>query len=749
MLPTKNISVSVIGLVLFAITARAQLEKPANPQWKPVADDVYLQDSSVIVPTDKPVLAAAIFQGALYTGDDAGVSQLEGESLQRAGGPAGPVTRLKALDGVLYAATPHGLWRFDGAQWTQAGDQPVSDMCAHLGAIIVASGSAIYQLDGDKLTPIAKGGRDPIEGVTSYSGTIYVRHAKRIGLVQDGELEYDGVSDWGELQTGCTTRDLLSDGRRMLVATDKGLGELRGMTWYAVRGTDGLPYEDTTCLAHGFDGDVWIGTARGAIRNSGNHFDYYGYARWIPADQVNAIAASGGAAYIATDGGLGIVKFEPYTLRKKAAYYERWLNEWGMKRLGFVHKLGKVDGEWVRSVSDNDLGFSAHYLSSKCYEYAVTGDPAARAEAVDMMKTVKWSEEITTVPGFPARSIWVVDDKGIKSATGSGGLPAEWHPTPDGKFEWKGDTSSDETDAHIYAVSIFLELVAEGAERDMAIEHIARVFGHIVDNGWVLLDVDGEPTRWARWEPEYLQRPGGFYARGLNGLEALSYVTAAYHFTGDEKFEKGKEQLIEWGYPAEVLRQKLTFHPGYYTDFDDRLAFLAYQPLLRYETDPQLKTLWLRSLERSWEVKRIEGVPWYNYIYGSITGNDCENDRCVAHLRDWPLDLVTYSMFNSHRDDLEIPSGYRSYAERGRAFSPREVGPKRNNRDWTAPDQDGQGRSVEDPSTWLEQYWMGRYFGFIEAPATTDPTLLSVPERGLQLGAAPYPGPPRPELPIK
>jgi hypothetical protein len=47
---------------------------------------------------------------------------------------------------------------------------------------------------------------------------------------------------------------------------------------------------------------------------------------------------------------------------------------------------------------------------------------------------------------------------------GSGGYPAEWHDTADGKFEWKGDTSSDELCSHFYAISLFLELAAQGGE---------------------------------------------------------------------------------------------------------------------------------------------------------------------------------------------------------------------------------------------------------------------------------------------
>ena len=165
--------------------------------------------------------------------------------------------------------------------------------------------------------------------------------------------------------------------------------------------------------------------------------------------------------------------------------------------------------------------------------------------------------------------------------TGSAGRPSEWNPTPDGLWLWKGDTSSDEVDAHFFATVVFYALAARGADRDAAREHIQRIMAHIIDNGWVLCDLDGKPTRWARWDPEYLMGTEGFDARGLNGLEALSMVTAAYAITQDEKFRLGKQQLLDWGYHHGVLRQKLVFPTV--THFDDRLAFLAYFPLLNYE----------------------------------------------------------------------------------------------------------------------------------------------------------------------
>ena len=44
------------------------------------------------------------------------------------------------------------------------------------------------------------------------------------------------------------------------------------MAMTGLRGSDGLPYEDVTCLAEGFEGDLWIGTTHGAIRKVGEGY---------------------------------------------------------------------------------------------------------------------------------------------------------------------------------------------------------------------------------------------------------------------------------------------------------------------------------------------------------------------------------------------------------------------------------------------------------------------------------------------
>jgi len=78
-------------------------------------------------------------------------------------------------------------------------------------------------------------------------------------------------------------------------------------------------------------------------------------------------------------------------------------------------------------------------------------------------------------------------------------------------------------------------------------------------------------------------------------------------------------------------------------------------------------------------------------------------------------------------------------------MSPRETEAKGGSRSALEYDGHRGGRTVTPPTGWLEDYWMGRYYGFIEAPKTDDPALLTVEAGPIRrLGAAPYDGPPRP-----
>ncbi len=742
--------------------------QPHERMWEPVPDEVYLQEQGFQVATDSPVTSLAVHNDRLYAVVDGALLRLEGESLEFRPGAPEDIESIHALDGALWAITSNGLYQHAGNGWELVDDREFVDLCLHVGNVHAATRMEVFRYeDGEFVSIEPEGGYlstnttylmedftqvlprpvtfGPIFALESYSATLYGLGPNGRIVLFDGEHIAPDIADWGELPSP-NVRDMQRLGSQLYFTTDRGVAVLRGMALTTLDRDMRLPYEDTTVMATGFDNDLWIGTKTGAIRML-DHFTYhyFGPDHWLPSNNVHAIASGDNVVYIGTDGGLGVIEYIPFTLRKKVDYYERHIDEWGHRRLGFIHNLSwrGDDLGWRRSVSDNDGGYTAHYLGAMSYKYAVTGCEEARERAVDTFKALAWLEEITPMDGFIARSIWSNDDDvGSLPPHGSGGLPAQWHETPDGHFHWKGDTSSDEVSAHYYGMVVFHDLAARGAEKDRAAEHLERLTRHIIENGWVLRDIDGTPTRWGRWDPEYLQRPYGNYIQGLNGMQAQMFALTAYALTGDEFFRDGFEQLIEWRYHHHTVQQKRTFPPQYDIPWDDRLAFLTYYPLLRYTEDAKFRSIYMRSIERNWEIRRREYTPWYNFVYSIATGNDGDTKRAVEHLREWPLDLENHRYTNSHRYDLDPLPDEPAYGKGTRGMSPRETQAKQGYRS-ALPRDGGGGGSITHPAGFVEDYWMGRYYGFIAEPEVDDPELVSVERTGEQRGAPPYEGAPR------
>ncbi len=765
---------AVMLLMVFVLAGfAANAQELRSSLQKPAPDTPFLQEINQTIATDAPIAQVALLDGALYAVINAQVQKFSGAAFEPVANAPADIALLESLQGALWIAAKDGAYRFDGKAFVRIGDQAIVDFAEHRGAVHAATRDTVFRYENGAFvdTKPASGyqsndttvimedgsqvltdpiGIGPLRGIQSYDDTLYLLRDRGIALLDGAVLVPDPI-DWG-VYPSRTIRDMLSLGSRVFLATDRGVSELRGMALTTLRGADGLPYEDTTCLAPGFEGDLWIGTTNGAIRMVDGKFHYFGADHWLPGDYVHDIAVGDRVVYIATDKGLGIIRYEPYTLLKKAAYFQRNLEEWGHKRLGFVHLLywsGGADGEWIREISDNDGGHTAHYLAAMCFKYAVTKDEDARREAVNSFEAMRWLQTITGTDGFFARSVHAQGvDKGELSRHGSGGLPAKWYPTEDGKWVWKGDTSSDEVNSHFYAISIFHDLVANEEQKKEAADDLARISRHIMDNGWVLRDMDGQPTRWGRWDPEYLQRPYGYESRGLNGMEAQMYMTTALALTGDQKFQQGLDQLLKWGYHRYTVRQKLTFPPESVVPWDDELAFRAYYPLIRYATDPELRSIYLRSFERHFEVMRMQKVPWFNFMYGGLTGHDCEIEPAVEHLREWSLDTRAHSYKNSQRTDLAPEKGYPPYGLGTRGISPRNLIAEWGSRSAIEYDRFDGGLRVTPAVGWLEDYWMGRYYGFILPPDTKDRALTTIPDAPIrQLGAKPYDGPPRPKLP--
>lgn len=770
----KILNLSKLVAVLLVVFSSSfsfgqNLYEPSETTWEPIKDDVFMQEVAKKIKTNSPVTSIAQINNNCFAVMDGKLHSIEGDQLKALNGAPANVNELKTIEGSLWALAQEGVYQYNKGSWNKIDNQKFVDITIHRGVLYGATRDDLFFMkDGRFVNTKPEGGYlnsdftnlmadgtqvhlnpvkiGPIQKIQSFNETIYILRPGEV-VVFDGEKVNTDHIDWGKLPSK-TTRDMTSHGSKLFVSTDRGLSVLRGAAYTLIKGEDGLPYENTTCLEKGANGDLWIGTTKGAVRMMKDDWHYFAADHWLPGNGVNDIAVGDNVTYIATEKGIGIISYEPYTLLKKSEFYERHLEEWGHKRLGFVHTVFKHDGEWIRHISDNDGGHTAPYLAAMSFKYAVTGDEETRKKAIESFKAMLWLERITPIDGLVARAIWTEsgdDDK--KSAGGSGGLHAKWNKAAYGDWYWKGDTSSDEIIAHFYAVSIFHDLVANKKEKEEAKNHLASIAGYIMDNGFLLVDLDGKPTRWGRWDPEYLLRPYGYQDRGVNGLEVLTFMKTAYALTGEQRFEEGYQQLVKLGYAENTIKQKNTFPPAYIAPWDDNLAYRAYYTLLRYTNDALDRSTYMRSIARTYEVKRIEQVSLYNFVYGAITGHDCEQHESVKHLRAWQLDCIGHNYTNSDRHDLHVADGYISYERGTKAISPRESEVNRNSR--YAMNQDGgqNGNRLMEPTAFVRDYWLGRYHKMIEAPATNDPELISVKRnKEWKNGAKPYEGPKAPKL---
>ena len=552
---------------------------------------------------------------------------------------------------------------------------------------------------------------------TSLIGTdtdLFHRVGDRFLLVPS-RAEAPKVPD-GLLDTDLRAQVLDGDGH--WIGTAQGLNYCLGDVRLALDGQDGLPILDITHLAAGSEGILWIGTPNGAIRLHAGQWQYYAGRRWLPNDCVTGLhAAADGGCRIDTSDGTAQIAFVPMTFPQKAAHYEQ-ITAARHNRSGFVTDCrltspGDLES-FLYEASDNDGLWTSLYLCAESFRYAVTGEAEARELAARSLHALLDLVRVTGIPGFPARALIRNGERVHQSDPGP-----NWFPSPvDAGVLYKNDTSSDELAGHYLAWYVYSALVADEEERAAIAATCRAVTDHILDHRYTLVGPTGERTTWGVWSPEVLNEDPDWAAeRGLNSLEILSHLKVAHHLCGDARFAEAYRSLIvQHGYALNTVRQKVLPPEGENNHSDDELAACAYYPLLMLETDPTLRGLYLLSLERTQAVLQPEQSPFYNFIYGAMTGGrPCDAQAAVQWLRDAPWDLRHWTVHNSRRADVvHDPQPGRFGEVQGlHPLSPRERRVAKWNHNPYALDGGSDGMGEEDGTFWLLPYWLGRFHGII------------------------------------
>jgi hypothetical protein len=596
-------------------------------------------------------------------------------------------------------------------------------------------------------------------------GLYYYNWAKKLVRLFPSDEKYN----WSLKNVSALVTD--SKGR-LWFGSEEGVGYQDGTKWKLFTGKEGLPYNRFTCAAAGANGIVWFGTENGAIEAENDFFKYRFSRRWLPGDVVNSIAVQkDGTAWIGTDKGISQITLVLMSLEEKSKYFTKQVEE-RHNRMGFVAQSHLKERFNIASsqvaISDNDGMYTAMYGAANAFRYAATGDPEAKALADRSFKACKWLVDISHEKGFPARVIiptdWHEPVNEIYSRERNQKIQEHdpmwkdiWPRFPkskDGKYLWKCDTSSDELAGHFFFYGIYYDLVAKTPEEKQAVrEVVGDITDHLIRHGYKLVDHDGKVTRWGDFSPEYFASVYGYDQRGLNSMMMLSFLNVAKHVTGDPKYDKEAKILRDkYKYHIYALHPKEFFPPENVVPWDNNLCLMSLYGLINYETDPSLQLMYRQSLEMAWQHISKQKNAFWDAIYASLANkftqlvdqktfdrsdlfpeNRLYTPRVVKtlykasnepsfileNLQKIPLDLIGYSMDNTHRLDVVFDStplqnedmGWRTD---GYALPIDERGHVRQDRDGFAlKASEGDGHEEQEGTFFLLPYYMAYYHGLL------------------------------------
>jgi hypothetical protein len=525
---------------------------------------------------------------------------------------------------------------------------------------------------------------------------------------------------------GKEIRTLAFRGNEMLVGTPRGYYSVdlqTGKTMLPMQ--ERLPSLDITCLIPATNG-LWVGTTRGVFFQSGpRRTRYYASKRWLNDDQVLDLGLDrSGDVWVLTPAGLNKLEFRLMTLAQKAAHYDRKIRQRHI-RYGFCSELRLPRPGDITSAelidTDNDGTWSSYYLASQAFRYAVTGEEEARANAWATFDALERLQTINGLDGFPARTF---ERAGFRFSD-----PDRWRAAPDRNWEWKATTSSDEICGHTFGYAVLSETAARTpAERQRVATAYDRIVAHIVRNNFYLIDHDGQPTLWGRWHPDYVNHyPPTIFDRRLNSTEIIAFLQFAWHLTQKPVYRERAFELLErQGYLQNITNTmtNIRLTPGYsfqgnvmgdeWNHSDDELAFFTYWTLLRYAFTDDLRRRYAAAIRDHWELEKVERNPVWNFVYSTTGAPLFDAEGAVWTLQSFPLDLISWTIDNSHRRDLtpRAPNFRRQAVEELLPADERPV-MRWNGNPFQIDGGDG-GQHELAGDEFLLPYWMGRYLRIIQ-----------------------------------
>jgi len=563
-----------------------------------------------------------------------------------------------------------------------------------------------------------------IRKIQARGNKFYVETATGISKLENGNLHQivheDDIQAW------------IFGNNELYISTTEGYYSVADSNWSLLQPfTDRVPVTPITSLAF-HNGTLWAGTDIGMF-STDNHdqYRYWASRRWLSSDDVIDVATdSKGNGYALTEEGISEVHFKTMTLKEKADYFHDKVRKRHL-RLGLIGETRMSEPGDVATTqmvdTDNDGLWTAFYMGSEIFRYAATNNPVARANAMETFMSYERLLSINQLDGFPSRTF---GRKGFAFSN-----PERWRESPEEHMEWKGHTSTDEYISYLWIAALmdqFLDLNDD--EQQRVTDFIDSIMMHIIRNDYNFVDIDGEPTLWGRWNPEFVNwYPETVTDRKLNSTHLTAGFQLAYSLTGKEIYKDEAFRMFEeHGYldNIQIPMEKIGPTPGviyegdhpYPFEFDmgdggwnhsdDEMYFLTYWVLYHYAFNDDLKRIYADVITDHWKIELPErNSVWSLIAYG--TSGDIDLESVKWHLREFQLDMRRWQVRNSHRNDLEFLEPNFRGQETKKLLPPAERETMRYNTNPFRLDGGRGGDRELSGDEFLLPYWMGRYLGVI------------------------------------
>jgi|GEM_PF-962143 len=390
--------------------------------------------------------------------------------------------------------------------------------------------------------------------------------------------------------------------------------------------------------------------------------------------------------------------------------------------------------------------------AAMAYRHAVLKTETSRKTISDLIHGWRFFQRLTGVPGLIGRSFFHKDNpmedyfysewQVQQDAIANGENPEiRWIQGEGDEFKdfyWRADTSRDQISGPLWGVSMAYDLLDNAEDKEVAAEFLAALADHIWDHDLKIVDPDGEMTEYGLMDGNLFQ--GLPVPDGLNSVVCLALFKAAHHATGEERFANYYNTLlIDEGYLENI---KSSFYEWTYSGYWDIKWYNTYITwenwftLMRLEQDPELReqmkvamrdNIWLVTEDTTTNRRGIlednaVKTPWYLYSTGYKDSEALY--KAVEQVSIFPkAPLRDHSVHNSDDPTIEKNMNPKTFDDNDQPTEALYALPIDKRREdmvrWHRSPYvlDGGNNSGRERTgcDYMLPYWMGRYYGYINA----------------------------------